>query len=244
MSNPVFVTLDQFNAGRTNFQNHYFLESCNSTFYGQDIRLDWGKFYAAVTGFIKKYSADPSTIALRFVYCYDTASTSLYLRLQILTMSADTTIANQYNLNATPSAWYSITEAGIAETKVSDLSDSAYLSGFYYCDSGSCSASSVQQLSADSDSFAQNIVFPWALEVLQMYADNGNPTGGCIGFAACAFTGDSSEPVAYPHTLVLYLTDSSGQALIDNNPCTGFQGKAADYGTLCPEKCNVYISPF
>jgi len=243
MANPMAVTLDQYNTGIANFQAHYFLSECSSNFGGQTISTSWSNVATAVTDFISDNDVDPNSVALRFVICYDSTGNALYLRMQILTMTADARIPNQFDLNATPCAWYEITATSFGTTAVTDLSDATYLSSFYYCNTGSCSARSVQQLSAAPGNYTQNVVFPWAVEVLQMYTDNGSPADASIGFTACSYEADASAPTTYPQTIDLFILDASGDALIDNNPATGFQGKAADMGSMCPIRCDIYVYP-
>ena len=84
---------------------------------------------------------------------------------------------------------------------------------------------------------------PWAIEVLQMYTDNNSPAGGNIGFTAGSFQAAASAPTLFPETLIVYLTDAAGNKLIDNSVVTGFQNKAADMGTMCPLRCDIYAMP-
>ena len=243
MSNPMAFTLDQFNTGRTNFQQHYYLSGCNTDFDGQDIKILWADLAGAVNSFITGNNVPAASVALRFVYCYDSPANSMYLRLQILTMTADPVKANTYNLNATPCAWYKITEGTLESTTDTSLSDAAYLSDFYYCNGGKCNAENTQELSANLGVYAQNIVFPWSLEIAQLYTDNGSPAGAKVAFASIANNEGAAAPVQYPHSLAIYLIDAGGQAMLNNNPSNGFTGKAADLGTLCPFNCGIYQSP-
>ena len=243
MANPMAITLDQYNAGVANFQAHYFLNHCSTSFTGQDNQVNWSDFADAVNNFITNNSLDPATIALRFVFCYDAANTNLYLRVQILTMTADPKIANQYNLNANPSIWYVIDNGSMTTTSVHDLMDNSFFNNFYYCNAASCTDSCLQSLGANSSVYTQNVVFPWIAEVAQMYADNSDPSGGKIGFTCCSYPAADGAPTAYPETLVIYLTNASDNKLIDNSVVSGFQSKAADMGTLCRFVCGVYIAP-
>ena len=233
------VTLDSFNNSRKNFKQRYFLSGCNTVFGGQDIQVSWSSIASAVSDFISSNNVPAATVALRFVYCYDATTNELYLRLQICTMTADPLIPNQYNLNASPTAWYEIRNGSFASTTSTQLSDDDYFNYFYYCNAAACSAATVQNLAADTTIYAKNIVFPWKAEILQMYADNSSPANAGICFGACSF--QAATPIDFPHSLVIYLRDDTGNALLDNTPTDTFEMKGADYGTLCPSRCNVYI---
>ena len=240
-TNPMVVTLDHFNDMRTNFQQHYFLSNCNSSFGGQDIQISWSSFYNAVHNFMTAGGCAANAVALRFVLCYDTNSNALYLRMQICTMTS----AGQgtYNLVTSNCAWYVITNGSIATTTVTDLYDQNYLDNFYYCDSGTCSANTVVNLASDTSEtvFVRNLVLPWGLEVQKVYTDDGQPNNATICFAAVS-PGNSSPAVTYPHSIAVYLRNGNGVALLDNTTYTQpFKNKAADFGTICPPNCNVYI---
>jgi len=243
MSNPMAVSLDNYNAGRTGFTQHYFLDECNTDFGGQDIQLSWSSFASAVTNFISANDVEADTVALRFVYCYDTTGNALYLRLQICTMMPDPKLPNTYDLVASPCAWYAIENGNITATTDTDLFDQAYLSYFYYCSAVICSEGNLINLASDTaaTTYARTVVLPWSAEILQMYLDNSSPDNAILCFAACAF--QASSVCTYPHTLVLYLIDGSGNTLMDNSVVSGFEMKGADMGTTCPEICNVYVLP-
>ncbi len=240
------VTLDQYELGRSNFQACYFLSSCNTEFGGQEIGIPWSSLSDAVNDFITDNSVAASSVALRLVYCFDGSSQALYLRMQILTMTLQTGSSTIYDLNQSPSVWYQISSDGLATTTDTSLSNSAYLNKFFYCPAVTCSSETVQQLSADASIYAQYAVFPWEAEVQKLYVDNGSGTDMTIVFAACSFAGLATDAVLYPHTLVLYLKNSSGDKMLDNiqsKSSNSFSMKGADMASICPLCCNLYISP-
>ncbi len=242
------ITLDEYNAGRTNFQTHYFLNNCNTQFGGQDMQVAWADFNTAVNNFITQYNVDPNTVALRFVYCYDAAGNDLYLRLQICTMQQSATAANTFNLITTHCAWYTLQNGSVTATQVNSLSDTNYLNYFYYASGTPCTAATEQQLALDVTNtlYAQNVTFPWVTEVLEMYKENGLTGNGYLCFGATSYTTANSgnAPVAYPHGTVMYLRDAQGNPLLDDNTYVSiFHNKGCDMGTLCPQNCNVYILP-
>jgi hypothetical protein len=241
--NSMIVSLEDFVSGRNNFQSRYYLAACNSDFGGQDIELSWAAFAGVISDFISNNSVAASSVALRFVYCYDGTGNTFYLRMQICTMSQDPTAQNVYNLNSSPVAWYVITNGSITSTTVTTTSDSAYLNNFYYCSSDSCSSQTLQKLGDAPSNYTQNIVFPWSAELNQMYIDNSSPTGATICFASCAYPSQSAATCSYPHNLVIYLRDHNGDAMMNNTKSSDFCMKGADCGTMCPSICDVYVTP-
>lgn len=241
------ITLSDYTAGTGNFSQSYFLANCDAGFSGQEQEIPWDSFQTEINNFITNNHCAPDTVALRFVYCYDKNQSALYLRMQILTMTPVT--PNTYNLNPNPCAWYIIQNGAISSTQDTSLFDQNYLNNFYYCPTlGNCVPSQLQPLSSDQAGtmYARNVTFPWMIEVSQMYLDNGSPQGAYLCFAASAGGSPcpAPSPIAYPHTLILYLKDKNGVALLNNQPAgMTFTSKGCDMGTICPICCNVYMLP-
>ena len=247
-NNPMVITLADYQAGRANFQGHYFLSGCNPSFGGQDIGISWATFYSTVNNFITSNSLDPATVALRFVYCFDITSMALYMRVQICTMAQVQGQPSTFNLVTDKCAWYIIENGNMTQTSNTNLYDQTYLNELYYCEATSCTAQTEQNLAADTGAvkYARTDTFPWVNEILAMYNANGLPGNGSINFGACSYVngGGGSAPVLYPHGTVMYLKDANGVELLNNNSeVVLFHNKGCDMGTLCPQYCNVYIVP-
>jgi len=246
MPNPMVVNLTQYNTMRTTFQAHYFLSNCGTGFGGQDIQISWSTFSGYVQAFITATGATASTVALRFVLCYDTGNAELYLRLQICTMTA-TNDPDIFDLDTTNCAWYKIQGTSMTSSNVTNLYDQDYLDNFYYCASGTCNPNALVNLASDTGAvtYVRNVVFPWTQEVLEIDTDNGNPQGCKVCFAAISYAaGNASPAVAYPHSLAVYMRKSDGTVLLDDTTyLREFKRKAGDFGTPCPPHCNVYIFP-
>ena len=243
MSDYMTVNLTELEQAQINYRTTYYLAGCCSTFGGQDLRIDWQTFCDAVNEFIMCNELEASSVALRFVYCFDEVSGCLYFRLQILTMVQVPNDPNTYQLVPEPCSWYVLDSNGMNPTTDTGLSDEAYLNYLYYCGAEACTAATVQNLAAAAYLYPQNVTFPWLAEIYQMYLDNNCPENGCIGLLTCAFPSSQTTPVDYPQTLALYLADDCGTMLVNDTETTGFEFKAADSGTLCPSSCNVYIPP-
>jgi len=243
-NNPMVLTLDAFNKMQANFQAHYFLSNCNSNFGGQDIQVPWNSFSLVVHNFITATGAMPDTVAMRFVLCYDTANNALYLRMQICTMTPSG-IKNQFNLDTTNSAWYTIENGSLAPTAITDLFDQNYLDNFYYCDSGACDPNTLVNLASDAAGavFVRNLVFPWTHEIQKIHQNNGAPANAYLDFAAVS-PDKGSTVLANPHSLAIYLCKHDKTPMLDNVAyALAFQMKAGDLATLCPPNCGVYILP-
>jgi hypothetical protein len=243
IANTKAVTRSGFDTARSNFQNHYFLDQCDTNFDGQDIQIPWNDFADAVDSFIAQARCNPMDVALRFVHCYDATNNYLYLRLQICTMVKQQNSGNVYDLVTTDSEWYQIENGSMNSTTNTDLSDDDYLNNFYYCDAAACSPSTATQLATDGGTlFARNLVFPWGLQIAKLYTDNNSPKGASICFGACSFSNQGAG-AAYQHGVVIYLRTEDGTELL-NNTVSGaiYDCKGADMATICPPCCNVYIS--
>ena len=245
-TNPMVVTLTQYNTMRSSFQSHYYLSNCVSNFGGQDLQISWASLNTAVQNFINSSGAAVGTVALRFVLCYDTGGNALYLRLQICKLTA-TGDPNTFDLDTTNCAWYKIQGTTLSSSNVTDLYDQNYLDNFYYCDSVNCNPNTLVNLASDTGevTFVRNLVFPWTQEIQKIDTDNGNPQACKICFASISYAaGNPSPAVAYPHSLAIYMRNGSGTALLDDRTyAQEFKMKAGDAGTLCPPHCSVYILP-
>lgn len=240
------ISQDEYAQGRTNFQQHYYLANCNSIFGGQDLTIQWAALNSAVNAFCTQYGLSASVVALRFVYCYDLAANNLYMRLQLCQMQQSTQGSNVYDLMPSPTAWYQITDGSFVSTPVNTLNDPTYLTNFFYSDTATCNVATLQPLYSDQGQiYAQTITYPWENEIYQLYVDNQASPDFQISFGACSYVRqDSTTPCTWPHGLVIYMRTAAGVPLLDDNDYISmFHNKGADYGTLCPAQCNVYIAP-
>jgi hypothetical protein len=151
------------------------------------------------------------------------------------------TTPGTFDLVTDPCAWYQIKGGQISATDVTTLVDPDYINNFFYCpQANDCPPEALQKL-ADGTSFVHNLVFPWLIEVSQMFKDNDSPAGVSLGFWAYSYT--SQQAGISVHSLALLLKDDNG-IMVDNVVYTPtFKMKACDMGTLCPDKCGLYILP-
>lgn len=244
------ITADEYNQGRANFVSHYVKASCDNVFLGQDIQIPWATLQACVNAFMAKTKY--TEVALRFVYCFDVAANALYFRLQICKMDEVAQTPGTYNLIETDAAWYKIIGTSMTPSTADvTYSNTPYKTNFYYCANPPCSSAggNTQQLAADTTDtlYARTITFPWVMEILEMYKQNGSPANAKICFGATSYVHANSgeSNIAFPHGVVMYLRTYAGVALLNNDMDTisVFHNKGVDYGTLCPKQCNVYVLP-
>lgn len=245
---PRQITLNEYMWGRNNFSLHYFYGTAAETFYGQDFKMHWDDLQNAVETFIGDNSLNSEDVALRFVHCFNSEDKSLFMRLQLCTMTyAGLTNLNMpvYDLNSAPVKWYKIAEGVFEETVNDDLRGDNYFNNFYYqAEEGS---EIYESLNNGPTEFVRNLTFPWQAEVLQLYIDNGTPAGAYLHFASCSYTGGypGSSNITWPHGLVMYLANSDDVPYLDNDSSSLviFSNKGADMAALCPPTCNQYVYP-
>lgn len=247
MQSSYVIDLAQFDNGRDDFEAHYCLSNYDTNFGGQDFKVSWDDFYTCIDDYSTNNNIPESEIAIRLVICYDTSNNILYLRMQLCKLVSTTDKSHGrdiYDLDTQDVDWYELREDDVSTTTTTDLSDSDYLDYFYYSSTPLPTTDPLEKLAdGTTNEYVENTTFPWS-QILDMYEDNGSPDDVYLHFASCSYTevysGDSG--VTWPHMLVLYLSDESGN-LLDNiaDPTDIFLNKGADFATLCPPNCNIYI---
>ncbi|MEZ5018486.1 MAG: hypothetical protein R2800_15605 [Flavipsychrobacter sp.] len=240
------ITLNEYEQGRLHFDMHYFKSADALPFEGKDFNVLWDDLSNAVSQFTTMYAVPASDVALRFVHCFDIGTNELYLRLQICTMDPPIMKLDHqfYPLNTTNEAWYEIRQGVFAPTPDKTLLGTEYFDRFYY----KAPNSEVLERLADGglEKYVRNLVLPWEIEIERMYLDNGSPVGAFINFGACSYTEviPGTEAVLWPHGLVLYLSDSTGGKMLNNEDYISiFHYKGADFATQCPPICHGYLKP-
>lgn len=246
-NDPRVITLDMYNDGRDNFDMHYYYTAQQATFGGQVNNAQWSDLETAVENYCTATGTTAAETALRFVHCFDDQNHKLYQRLQICKMvPAPPTRQNDeggevFDLDTVGSTWYEIKDSAVAATTDEMLEGPVYLHNLFY--KIEPQMQTLERLADAPEKYVKNLVLPWGDEILQMYLDNGSPAGAGINIAACSFLGTPAN-VAWPHGLVLFLSDSEGVPMLnDQDYISIFHSKGADWGTACPPTCDVYIAP-
>lgn len=243
-NDPRVITLEMFNDGRANFDLHYYYTAQQAVFGGQVNSVLWSDLATAVENYCTATGTAAADTALRFVHCFDDQNHKLYQRVQICKMvPAPPTEGNEvvFDLDTVGSTWYEIKDSAVAATTDEMEEGPLYLQSLFY--KIEPQMQTLERLADAPEKYVKNLVLPWGDEILQMYIDNGSPAGAGINIAACSYSGTSAN-VAWPHGLVLYLSDSEGTPMLnDQDYISIFHCKGADMATMCPPYCNVYIPP-
>lgn len=246
-SDPRVISLQEYKDGRDNFDLHYYYTSTEATFGGKVNDAQWNDLQNAVDNYCGTTGVPHLEVALRFVHCFDPVPGNMYQRLQLCRMVPQTPsggVGEVFDLDTTGAQWYEIKDGMFNLTPNEDLFGQEYLNDFYY--KVEPQMQEMEQLAQGPDKYVKNLVFPWANEVFLMYTENGSPENAGIHFAACSYTEEypGYANVAWPHGMVIYLSDSGGNPFLNNHDyITLFHNKGADLSTLCPPNCNVYIAP-
>lgn len=246
---PRVISLQDYIDGRANFSLHYYYTSAQASFGGQVIEIPWGPLNDAVQQYMDATETSAEDVAMRFVHCFDPGPAGeLYLRLQIckLVPTADPPppgVEQVFLLDTTDATWYSINNGSLEPTDNQDLYGTEYLNNFYY--KFEPQAQEMEVLAAGPDKYVKNLVLPWGDEILKVYQQNGSPANANINFAACSYISTPEHAnVEWPHGMVIFLSNNQGEPYLDNNNYISiFHNKGADYGSLCPPNCNVYLKP-
>lgn len=248
-TDPRVISLESYMNGRANFDLHYYYTHAEASFGGHVINAQWNDLQAAVTDYVNTSGTPEAEVALRFVHCFAPVPGEIYLRMQLCRMvpSAQPVPPGAeaiYDLDTTNCKWYEINNGVFSVTNDEQLFGMMYLDSFFY--KTEPQAAVMERLADGPHKFVKNLVLPWATEIKLMYSENGSPENAGVHFAACSYTQDNPaySHVQWPHGLVVYLSDSGGNPMLDNNTYISmFHNKGADYSTLCPPQCNVYVMP-
>ncbi len=246
---PRVIDLQEYYDGRDNFHLHYYFTTTEAAFGGQVIDVQWADLQNAVNQYMAATGKLPEDVALRFVHCFEPAPAGhLYLRMQVCSLVASQVPpppggSQVYDLDTTGSLWFELKHGAVTPTTDESLEGIEYLQNFYY--KIDPQSQEMECLIDGPTKYVKNLVLPWGMEILQMYIQNGSPEGGGIHFASCSYTTTPAYAnVMWPHGMVIYLSNSSGEPLLDNgNYLTIFHNKGADMATMCPPNCNIYIAP-
>lgn len=247
-SDPRVISLEAYENGRANFSLHYYYTETEASFSGDVVEVPWNDLQTAVSNYVLSAGVPENEVALRFVHCFSAAEETLYYRMQICRLVLSTEppppgASAVYDLDTTGATWYELKNGVFDTTNTTTLHSLPYLNNFYYKEEPQ--SATMERLIDGPTVYVKNLTLPWEQEIKLMYAENGNPVGATINFAATSYI----EPpeysnVMWPHGMVAYLKDSEGVAFLDNEDYISlFHNKGADFTTLCPPNCGNYIAP-
>lgn len=235
------ITLDEFNSGRINFNEHYSSVQTGEV-QGQIVPVRWTEFDRMITDYVETNSGQvaESQVAVSFIHCYNLITERLYYRIKLSKMTP-TPDPKVFSLVA-PYMWFDVREDMITPCEVHSEDDVVYMNEMQY---HSGPEDTAETLSLNPTIYVKALTLPWKEEIKLMWQDNGSPIDAMLNLASCSYMDGSSGSalVEWPHGIVLYLS-VNGQDLLNNgNYFTAFNHKGADMSTQCPPMCNLYIVP-
>lgn len=238
------ITLDEYETGRTNFNEHYSSTQTGEV-QGQIIPVNWAAFANTITAYLTaNANVTEDQVAISFIHCYDQAEEILHYRMKLSKMEPTPILDNGcpvFSL-AEPHMWYTIREHNITPCPIHNTVNEEYMNNLLYL---AGPEAAVEQLCEDPGKFVRSMTFPWKDEIKQMFIDNGSPLNATLNLASCSYFGNEGggADVAWPHGMVLYLSVGGTDLLNNDDYITAFNHKGADVSTLCPPMCNAYVVP-
>lgn len=223
------------------FQNKYSAAGDNPAFY-ENLNFPWSAFSdTALQGM------NPSQFVLGVIHRFDVAASRWWLSAERFTFPGYTG-APSYPITSTntlfdlpaggPVSPYS---GGLSQGSGS-LYDPAYFSDVRF-----------DSAPINSD-YVSRLCFAWA-ELSQLYSENRDNIPGAVdtlfSINFCSMSSDYSSQipgtvlVPFPHCITMYMS-YDGKPLLGDSAIvlsTQFVNHAADYSSLCPNSCPVYIWP-
>jgi len=240
------------NEGRTYFTANYRDSNSNPSFL-RDLELSWDDFAAAVAQLNNIPNPVPEErLALRFIHRYNTNTNCWYVTVQLCFISGaplpDPDPNRKYEsyqlvcydnyfdiLDGGVIAWNG--SAGLSGT-VNERWAGDYFANVYYGNNKVVQGINVQ-----------SVTYSWVV-LQKLRTDNSDPQRPSdqlfsIVFSSSAYKAVLPSPdtdVEYPHCVISYMK-YDGVSCLDNGfiRLGDFANKAADYNTVCPMRCNVFL---
>jgi hypothetical protein len=227
---------------QTTFQNHYTAVHNTPALYNT-LTIPWLTFKeTALEGM------NPDEYIIGLIHRYDPGSGNWYVAAERFTFNGYSG-PGEYPITSTNTLFNILPDntlgnySGGLETINGHLCDPAYFSNVL-CDS----------LPLNTATDVNRVAFAWE-EIKQLHCDNKSNIPGAddahFSISFCSISSDYSAAipngalVPFPHCVAMYMS-YNGTALVNNDAIvTGamFINKAADYGTLCPNRCPTYKWP-
>ena len=228
--------------GESTFQNHYTAVNNTPALYNT-LNFPWLSFKeTALEGM------NPDEFILGLIHCYDTASENWYLTAERFTF-AGYSGAKEYIITSTDTLFTLLPDGtvgsytgGLQELN-NHLYDPVYFSNVLY-----------NNVAANPSVNVNRVAFAWE-ELKQLHCDNKANIPGAddslFSINFCSISSDYSAEVPnsvlvpFPHCVAMYMSYNGVPLLTNGSIVTGavFYNKAADFNTLCPNKCDSYNWP-
>jgi hypothetical protein len=240
----VVMSLTTLMNAKSDFAKNYFADSVPTSF-SQSVSVNWNLFSSTVLSGISP--ADMSNVALNFIHRYDPAFARWYVCVEVVLLNpapSSMTPDGDYNVYTVASKLnrYDIVNGSITP---STLPSPATFDQVYFDH-----IIDANGLKLDVNTNVNSITFPWQSEILKLLTDNNlnNSSNDVLLKIVCCTMDFSAFPdesdVRWPHGIAMYLTQNGTEYLDNNNYAVIFKNKGADFGSMCPPRCDGYWRPF
>ena len=227
---------------QTTFQNHFTALNNTPALYNT-LTIPWLDFQqTALEGMV------PDQFILGLIHRYDTSTNNWYAAAERFTFNGYTG-PGDYSITSTNTLFNILSDntlgsyTGGLENSGGNLYDPVYFSNVL-------SGGNPLNVAVD----VNRATFAWE-EIKQLHCDNKSNIPGAddalFSISFCSISSDYTAgiPVSvltpFPHAVAMYMNYNGAPCLNNNSIVTGavFINKAADYGSLCPNRCATYNWP-
>jgi hypothetical protein len=237
-TNPGMLTRDEFDRAESDFDTHFKINGTGN------IKNEWHSFgFAELQALVNMvpgehrlvivhYGLDGDKLRYGFSVVNGTPVPGQQLAFTYTPSPNPTHVLISTNFYAVgPGAWNTLRSAYLENIKVRRTAGPTF-----------------EDLTATD---ALRVVIPWEDEILHMYAETTHEVSGnfrvaldSVSMVHTAQTHEGRTSIAgYRHGVALYVEHEGVfgyTRMLDNHVLTIYKNKAADYGNLCPVRCNYY----
>jgi len=237
------LSANALNAVVADFALSYYAGAVGTSFVSH-VSINWNLFKNNILTGIA--ASDFERVAVRFIHRYQPSAMRWFLCAEVLLLKPNksyTTADGLYNVYEidTVGNRYDINNGNMT---VSTLPANEHHDQEYFTNVIDSNGA------LDPQVHVKSIIIPWQRELLKMYQDNAldnTANDVLLKFVSC--TMDCSDDldqsyIAWPHGIAVYLTQQGTEHVDNNNYAVIFRNKAADFGSMCPPRCDAYYRPF
>ncbi len=241
---PESITLSELNQSMYDYTAAYSLPGPDLGF-SRSFMIKWQHFIDQVVNPAitpgNTYYIPESKLAFKFIHRYD-QNTKVWF-FTVCTCEMGQPEGNRYPI-IEKGPRYDLYNGVITPSEFTGTYDPVYFNDMRYYTS--------QTIPLDPNTYVNNLVLPWQMEIGAMYAQNfvlTPPSDTVYMVFACSSiycditTPDARALIEWPHGLVLYLNQGGIDMLDNDSYVTMFTNHGADYATMCPPNCSEYIKP-
>lgn len=266
-----FITRNEVTIAQQAFREHYFAKEpaiaggAISSNFSDVFEADWKDFKRVIINeCIGQIATSPdgtdsvvitaNNLLLRFIFRYDLPAANWYLTMQSCAM------VHERNDPGISKVVYDVYESNIFHKIVNAYSPiildtnpthfaTNYFNNFYYSTDGGATTVNLTSDDSSHSKYVGNVLFPWDKEIKELAEDNDvyDPTESQIvrlKFFSCSFQfslPSSYAGIEWPHGVLLCINENGRDRLKNRDSVLSFCDLAANFGTMCPPNCFLYI---